>query len=349
MTDLVGHSLGPFELVEVEQRRRTATTYRARSAGRTHLVTVLPYVADPAVLAALSDEARRLARLSHPNIAAIQSTGQQDGYVYLVSEYAGPRRTLADLARPIPPDMAVGLIVPLLFALEHAHSIGVIHRDITPRRVVLPSPVWPMLTDFALGREIAGAGGSPGAVLGTPAYLAPEQAFGRPADGRTDVYSTSLVLYELLSGIVPFAADSPAESLRRQAYEPPRPLHELIDTPPALERILLRALAKDPSARPGSAAEFARGLSGALAGQTTVPMRTVGERRKLPQSQPSNVKIAEDPLESIYAAGVSAFAESRWQETVDLLSGVAEVDPDYEDVESLLKAARTAISSSAAD
>ncbi len=349
MTDLVGGSLGSFELLRVEQRRRTATTYRARSAGRPYLVTVLPQVADPGVLAALSAEADRLAELRHPNVLAIQVTGQQDGYVFLVSEYTGPRRTLADLTPPIAPEMAVALIVPLLYALDHAHSRGVIHRDITPRRVVLPSPVWPLLTDFALGRDIAGAAGTARAVVGTPAYLAPEQAFGQPAEPRTDVYSTAVVLYELLSGVVPFAADSPAEILRRQAYEPPRPLREVIDTPPGLDRIVLEALAKEPAARPSSAAEFASGLFGALAGQPTVPMRTVGERPPSRPSRPSNIEISEDPLEPTYAAGVSAFAESRWQDAVDLLSGVAEVDLDYEDVEPLLKAARSAMHSAAED
>ena len=348
MTELVGRRLGGFRLGPVENARRTTTTYRAVAEGRAYLVSVLAHVDDPAVLAALSEEAHRLTGLNHPNIVSIQATGHEGGYVYLVSEYVGPRRTLADLTPPMAPQTAVGLIGPLLFALEHAHSSGVIHRDVTPRRVMLPSPVWPMLTDFAVGRDLAGAFVPAGSVLGTPAYLAPEQAFGQPADARTDVYSTALVLYELLTGSAPFAADRSAEVLRRQVYEMPPPLRNYVDIPPELERVVLWALAKDPASRPGSAAEFATSLWAALGQEDTIAIATASESSPVPQSVPESADIAVDPLERAYAAGVSAFAEQRWEEAVDLLSGVAEVDLDYEDVESLLNAARSAMDSTSA-
>jgi serine/threonine-protein kinase len=230
---------------------------------------------------------------------------------------------------------ACSLVAPLLLALDHAHQHGVVHADVTPRNIVLPSPMWPMLTAFAIGRNLPDQSQtSRRLILGTPAYLAPEQAFGLPVDSRTDVYSLAVVLYEALVGRVPFLDEDPQTTLRRQAYETPPPLRRFrAEIPVALERAVLRALAKDPDSRYETAREFAEALETALADQ--------GATAEAAHPQPSLPPA--DPLAADYAEGVQAFSDRRWDSAVAALARVADVDPGYEDVEALLAAARSAL------
>src|SRR6185436_8590811 len=141
------------------------------------------------------------------------------------------------------------------------HERGIVHRDIKPANMLLPAPDWPMLADFGIvklrdddDQKLT----NPGLVIGTAAYMAPEQARGKPVDARTDLYATGVVLYEMVTGQVPFEADTPMAMLAKHAYEPPLPPRSIIPSlSPELEAILLRALEKDPAARYQSAADMA--------------------------------------------------------------------------------------------
>ncbi|HEV8653594.1 MAG TPA: protein kinase [Actinomycetes bacterium] len=330
MGDLVGRRLGQYELRGVIQRGGMSTVYKAwqPSLDRWVAVKVLAHPGAPEFLARFKREARSIAQLQHPNIVPIYDYGEQDGQPYLVVQYVEDGRTLSDLLiAPIEPVRAIGLATHLLSGLGFAHERGLVHRDVKPGNVLMPSPTWPMLADFGIAKLLLETDGGQltqqGLVVGTAAYMAPEQAHGLPVDARTDLYAVGVVLYEMLTGRVPFDADSPAAALMRQAYEPPLPPRKLNpDMPVELERIVLRALAKPPGDRYGSAAEMVAALQEALDGL----------RPPAPSAQ-------GDPLAGTYAEGVRAFSGEHWDEAVERLSGLAAYDPGYEDVEVLLDAA----------
>lgn len=323
MSDLVGRRLGTYELADVLRQGRTATRYRAASAGRLYVVTVYEPETDQAQLRALLSDVRAVAALRHPNLVVVEEVGEVGGRVYLVEEYFGARRTLADRpAGTMDPAGAVGLMCSVLGGLGHAHQHGVVHGSVTSRHILLAPPLRPVLVDFAVGRAAGGhVDQATGArmVVGTPAYLAPEQAFGLPAEPRSDLYSAGVVLYELLTGQVPFVSDEPQTVLRSHASEPPPPPRSLRpDLRPELEALLLQTLAKDPAERPQSAGVLAGSLMAALRGRV----------------------VSADPLSADYEQGVRAFARGEWHKAVELLGHVADVDPDYEDVDDLLRTAR---------
>jgi len=329
MSDLVGRRLGRYELRGVIQRGGMGTVYKAWQASldRWVAVKVLSHPGAPEFLARFQREARSIAQLQHPNIVPIYDYGEEDGQAFLVVQYVEAGRTLSDLLiAPIEPVRAIGLATHLLAGLGFAHERGLVHRDVKPDNVLMPSPTWPMLADFGIAKLLLeGEGGrltQQGLVVGTAAYMAPEQAHGLPVDPRTDLYAVGVVLFEMLTGRVPFEAESPAAALMRQAYEaPPRPRQLVPDLPVELERIVLRALAKRPEDRYESAAEMVAALQEALDGLRTPAPAAQG-----------------DPLADKYAEGVRAFSGEHWDEAVQHFTGLAAYDPGYEDVEALLDA-----------
>jgi hypothetical protein len=335
MSDLAGRRLGQYELRELVRHGGMASVYKGyqSSLDRWVAVKVLDSPHDATFIARFEAEARAIARFQHQNIIPVHDFGREDGYLYLVVTYVEDGRCLADLiGEPMAPDRALRYGQHLLAGLSYAHEKGVVHRDIKPANVLLPSPDWPMLADFGIAKLMLGEGRDltqQGMVLGTAAYMAPEQAFGLPVDPRTDLYSLGVVLYELVTGRVPFDAQTPVMVLMKQAYEPPEPPRTLNpDLPAEVEQLLLQALAKDPDDRFQSADAMAAAITATLA-------------RLEPQEQPAS-SAPGDPLAGPYAAGVTAFTEGRWAEAVEHLSVVQDTDPDYEDVEALLQAAVTA-------
>lgn len=215
-------------------------------------------------------EARRLARLRHPGIVTVHDVGMQDGQVYIVSDYLdGPDlgRWLRE-NRPGWPE-AARIAAALADALAHAHARLIVHRDVKPANILLTADRVPVLVDFGLALDEAGAGGGQkGFISGTPWYMSPEQAAGvaHRIDGRTDVYSLGVVLYEMLTGRLPFQATNPLEVLRQVRDDEPQPPRQLVrDIPPELERSCLKALAKRQQDRFTTAADFADDLRRILA------------------------------------------------------------------------------------
>jgi hypothetical protein len=336
MSDLAGRSLGQYELRELVRHGGMASVYKGYQASldRWVAVKVLDTPHDATFIARFEAEARAIARFQHQNIIPVHDFGKEDGYLYLVVTYVEDGRCLADLiGEPMAPDRALRYGQHLLAGLAYAHEKGVVHRDIKPANVLLPSPDWPMLADFGIAKLLLGEGRDltqQGMVLGTAAYMAPEQAFGLPVDQRTDLYSLGVVLYELVTGRVPFDAETPVMVLMKQAYEPPEPPRAINpDVPIEVEQFLLQALAKDPGDRFQSADAMAAAITATLA-------------RLEPQEEQPVAGVTGDPLAGAYAAGVTAFTEGRWSDAVEHLAVVQDTDPDYEDVEALLQAAVTA-------
>ena len=210
-------------------------------------------------------EARRLAQLSHPGIVAVHDVGLDGGQVYIVSDFLeGP-----DLGRWLEDNRpswqeAARIAAAVADALAHAHARLIVHRDVKPANIIITPDRGPVLVDFGLGLDEAGAGGPElGIISGTPAYMAPEQVAGAAhrIDGRTDIHSLGVVLYEMLCGHLPFRASNTRELLRQVRDDEPQPPRQLRpEIPPELERACLKSLAKRLQDRYTTASDFAEDL-----------------------------------------------------------------------------------------
>jgi eukaryotic-like serine/threonine-protein kinase len=209
----------------------------------------------------LRREARAAGRLDHPNIARVLDLGEHGGRPYLVMELLEGESLAAriDRAGPMAPAEAARVVAAVADALQAAHSAGVVHRDVKPGNVFLTSGGEVKVLDFGIASAAGEAALTTGDLLGTAAYLAPERAMGRPATPAADLYSLGVVLYELLAGRRPFQGGSDIELAMAQVNARPASLGLVApSTPPSLVAACEQAMAKDPAARPPSAAAFAR-------------------------------------------------------------------------------------------
>src|SRR5262245_47849370 len=211
------------------------------------------YAREPSFVERFRREAQAAANLNHPNIVSIYDWGQESGTYFIVMEYV-EGRSLRDLIRsqgPLEPNQAAEITGEIASALAFAHRSGVVHRDVKPGNVLLTRAGNVKVTDFGIARAGASDGlTQTGSVMGTATYFSPEQAQGLAVDGRSDVYSLGVVLYEMVTGVVPFTGDSPvAVAYRHVREEPMPPSQRNPDVPADLEQIILTALAKDPDQR----------------------------------------------------------------------------------------------------
>jgi serine/threonine-protein kinase len=221
---------------------------------------------DPGFIDRFRREARSAAMLSHPNIVAVHDWGETQGTYFMIMEFVrGPNlRALLMRDGQLEPSQAVEVVDAVLAALEHAHAQGIVHRDIKPENVMIrASDGVPKVADFGLARAFADARVSqaPGTVTGTVQYLAPEQIEGEQADPRTDLYATGVVLYELLTGEVPFTGETSvaiAYKHLRERVPPPSTVNRTV--PVALDRVVLNATARERDRRTADARTMRRDL-----------------------------------------------------------------------------------------
>jgi eukaryotic-like serine/threonine-protein kinase len=216
-------------------------------------------------------EAQSAAGLNHPNIVSIFDRGRAEGTYYIAMEYLDGRTLKELLVRngPTPIPIAIDYARQILGALAFAHRNGIVHRDIKPHNIVVGGDGRLKVTDFGIARSGASQMTEVGSIVGTAQYLSPEQARGAPVDPRSDLYSLGVVLYEMLTGAVPFSGETPVEIAMKHLSQVPKPPSELRpDIPHDLDAVVTRALAKDPDQRYGSAEEMdadlarvARGVS----------------------------------------------------------------------------------------
>ncbi|HKN99617.1 MAG TPA: protein kinase, partial [Pseudonocardiaceae bacterium] len=205
-------------------------------------------------------EARAAARLHHPNVVAVHDQGVDGDHVYLVMELVSGG-TLRDLLRErgaLPVSLAISVLDPMLAALSSAHLAGLVHRDVKPENVLIGQGGIVKVADFGLVRAVATAGiTSDSTILGTVAYLSPEQVETGAADARSDVYSAGVVCYEMLTGAPPYQGDTPISVAYRHVNDDvPPPSESVPGIPAALDDLVLRATRRDPALRPPDAAAF---------------------------------------------------------------------------------------------
>jgi len=245
--------------------------------GRPVALKLLPehLAGDDAFRARFLREARLAGRLSHPNVVRVYDAGEADGRPFIVMEYV-PGTSLAQAGR-LAPGRVVELGVQACAGLQHAHDAGLVHRDVKPANLLVREDAVLKVADFGIARAAESTRHTQaGTLLGTAAYLAPEQIAGADATPASDVYSLGAVLYELLTGRPPYTFSSLAELAAQQAeglIEPVRDLEPSV--PHEVEAAVMHALARDPSFRPASAADLAHELASA----TDRPTRPLPQRR----------------------------------------------------------------------
>jgi len=308
----VGELLGRGGMAEVHEGRDL------RLGRRVAIKILKPDLArDPAFLARFRREAQSAASLNHPNIVAVYDTGE-DEYgqgpqaataPFIVMELVEgiTLKELLQSGNKLVPERALEITSGVLAALDYSHRHGIIHRDIKPGNVMLTTTGAVKVMDFGIARAVADAGQtgtSTSTVLGTAAYLSPEQAQGRTVDARSDLYSAGVVLFELLTRRAPFVADSPVAVAFAHVNEPPTPPSELDPTVPRqLDAIVMRALAKDPAQRYQTAVEFRADVERAIAG---VPVtQVIPAPVPLPDGEATTVMQGVDPHATVVAAGAA--------------------------------------------
>src|SRR5258706_2074798 len=230
--ELIGISLGPYLILELIGRGGMATVYKAYQPGTERLVA-LKGVLNHRVRGCLAiprfqQEALIIAGLEHRNIVPVYDSGQQDGTLYLVMRYMRAGTVQDIIARgPLPLRDALSIISDVAAALDYAHALGIIHRDIKPNNILVDNEGHAYLTDFGLAKVLGATDEmtNTSMMMGTPAYMAPEQALGRPVTPQTDIYALGAMLYEMLTGKPPFSAESPMAIVLmhvQQRLTPPR-------------------------------------------------------------------------------------------------------------------------------
>jgi hypothetical protein len=267
--DLIGRRLGPYEIRDVVGQGGMATVYRAYqpSLNRFVAIKVLNVVMaqDTEFVARFRQEALAAGGLDHPNILRIYDADSFEGRQYIVMAYA-PGGTLAQRLRKggaLPYDEAADTAAQIADALYYAHRRGIVHRDIKPSNILLDEESRPLLADFGIAQAVSGGPRltQTGSSIGTPDYMSPEQAEGQYVDGRSDLFSLGIVLYQMVTGKMPFQADTSMATMFQVVHQtplPPRSVNSAI--PIYLDSIVQKALAKQPDARFQTGQEMAQAL-----------------------------------------------------------------------------------------
>lgn len=310
MADLSGQTLGKYQILDRLGRGGMADVYKGYQPGLDRYVAVKvmhPHLAeDTSFITRFRREAKGVAELRHPNIVQVFDFDVQGDVYYMVMEYIEGGETLkqrlqslADQNQRLPIERTLDIMIKLADALAYAHGQGMIHRDLKPANVLIPDFDRPVLSDFGIARLLNETGlTASGAMIGTPAYMSPEQGRGEHGDARSDIYSLGIVFYEMLTGRPPYDADTPYAIILMHINEPLTPPHTIIGPmPEAIERIVLKCLAKEPADRFASMADLREALRSAqsaiglqkAAGTIEAPAPTIIPPKPQPAAPSSQV------------------------------------------------------------
>ena len=311
MEDLTGRQFGPYRIVAPLGEGGMAAVYRAYQAkvDRYVALKVLPqfFASDPDYVTRFEQEAHLLARLQHPHILPVHDYGTADGFTYIVMPFvqSGTLETLMN-GKPLPLERIKMIVSQVGDALDYAHSKGIIHRDVKPSNVLLDSRGNCLLTDFGIAKMIEGTRQitRTGGIIGTPAYMSPEQIEGKRLDGRSDIYSLGVVLYQMATGRPPFQAETPPAVMVKHLHDPlPPPRQFNADIPFRLETVILKSLAKRPEDRYATAGEMVRTVKDINAtGPAAVAAATVMV------AEDATVRLSEESTSARTSAATAAAA-----------------------------------------
>ena len=301
MVNLIGKQVGPYTILEEIGRGGMATVYSAMQTtmNRKIAIKVLPphFMHDPGFLERFEREVDVIAHLEHPHILPIYDYGQAEGVPYIAMRYLGGGSLAQRIRRGLPELEEIDKpFTQVCQALDYAHQQSVIHRDLKPGNIMLDETGNAYLSDFGIAR-VMGSNLTGSAIIGTPAYMSPEQAHGLNIDGRADIYSMGIVLFELITGREPFQAETPMGLLLMHINETMPPIYEFRqDIPIEVQDVVDKATSKNPDDRYSSAGQMARAFSAAIHGQapTGPGVRTVGtplpaRPRQTPRPNPTNI------------------------------------------------------------
>lgn len=272
---MIGSKLGPYEIIEEVGRGGMAAVYRAYQPNVDRFVAIKvifrSIAADSKALDRFQREARLVAKLEHPHILPVYDYNGLNDPPYIVMRYL-PTGTLKEVLQreQLPFHEVAYLLTQIASALDYAHRQGVIHRDIKPSNIMVDAEGNAFLTDFGIARitestqTTQGLTGT-GVAIGTPGYMSPEQGMGQPLDGRADIYSLGVMVYEMLTGQIPYRAETPMAVILKHINDPlPVITQANTNLPPAVNAIIQRSMAKKPEDRYTTATEMARALGAAL-------------------------------------------------------------------------------------
>jgi len=300
--ELIGKKISQYTIIEEIGRGGMATVYKARQASmnRTVAIKVLPrhFMHDPDFLERFQREVDVIASLEHPHILPIYDYGETDGIPFIAMRFLGGG-SMADMIRRGRPKIT-DLEKPfaqLAQALDYAHQQGIIHRDLKPGNIMLDENDNAYLSDFGIAR-VMGSELTGSAIIGTPAYMSPEQANGINIDARSDIYAMGIVLFEMISGREPYKAETPMAVLLKHMSEPLPSIREVrSDVSEEIEEVINTATEKNPDDRYASAGEMAQAFSEALAGRSTAETkRSIDNRTRQakPYTEASTVTNVAD-------------------------------------------------------
>jgi eukaryotic-like serine/threonine-protein kinase len=303
---MLGTTIGKYRIVGTLGRGATGIVYKAvdESLGRDVALKILNRDLDAAeseISKRFQTEAAVLASLNHPGIATIYDLVMSPAQILMVMELVRGEtlEQLCDRIGPLPLGRAVYVIDQILSALDHAHRAGVVHRDLKPANIML-TELGIKIMDFGVARVRRAERPAERHIVGTPAYMAPEQALGESVAEAADVYSVGVMFYRVLTGALPFAADTPVEMLQQQITQLPKPIwHHRNDLPAWCDTIISRALAKSAPDRFQSAGAFRVALGGA-AGYS---VRQNSALANLPQVSPHTAAVARSFSRSVIPPG----------------------------------------------
>lgn len=297
--DLIGKTLGNYRILASLGQGGMARVYRAyqENLDREVAVKVLPpwYAADRNFVERFNLEARLVARLTHPNIVTVHDANQQDSHLYIVMQLVDGgtlKHRLDQLhtnGRAMDISEALPIFLQIADALNYAHEQSIIHRDVKPVNVLMDRSGRPILSDFGIAKVMESSQMNlthPGAGVGTPEYMSPEQCQGGAVDGRADIYALGIMLFEALAGRPPFQGDNyPALAHKHLYQQPPQPAAINPAISPAVEQVILKALMKYPQQRYQRASDMAAALQ--QAAMVPANTRPYFSQARSPYAQPA--------------------------------------------------------------